>query len=508
MGKPSLKAFALSLIAGGMAVAMLFAWSSYTLELQTRNRLMVSGKHIAKIIDNTRQVSRRALSLYGLPCTLTLRSRLQSVVVETPHMRAIELISTSNKYCSSVLSHGPEDDERFLSSGMEMVLRNGTYSAKAAPALIVREYAPQSSFSVLAEIDGYYISEMLSNAQVYPPVFFRVGNDVLTTDNRVREMVPPSGAEWYTLLYPRSAFDINYMITDRMRGGYLWNEYRWGVLCCVLLACIVFLALTKWGILLTAPQYALERALARHEFVPYIQPVVAADSRDVTGGEILLRWQHPEDGIIPPDQFIPLAESSGLIIDITGELFRTVREHLTPVVQAGYLPRGFHLGVNISPQHLSHQTLLQHCTSFLAAFPEDGLTLVLEITERERPDAHEKTLSMFKELKASGVKFALDDFGTGHSTYTWLQQFPVDYLKIDKRFVQMIGTDNISGDIVEHVIMLSRRLKIKTIAEGVENDGQSRYLTEHGVHYLQGYAFGRPVPLTDFIQRLVTTARL
>lgn len=507
MGKPSLKAFALSLISGGMAVAMLFAWSVYMLELQTRNQLMVSGKHIAKIIDNTRQVSRRALSLYGQPCTLALRSRLQSVVIETSHMRAIELISTSNRYCSSVFSHDPEDRERFLSSGVEMVLRNGTSSAKAAPALIVREDAPQSSFFVLAEIDGYYISEILSNAQVYPPVFFRVGNDILTTDNRVREMVPPSGAEWYTLLFPHSAFDINYMITDRMRVAYLWSEYRWGLLCCVLLACLVFLALTKWRIPLTAPQYALELALARHEFVPYIQPVVAADSRDVTGGEILLRWQHPKEGIIPPDQFIPLAESSGLIIDITGELFRTVRERLAPIVQAGYLPRGFHLGVNINPKHLSHQTLLQHCNSFLAAFPEDGLTLVLEITERERPDTHEKTLSIFKELKASGVKFALDDFGTGHSTYTWLQQFPVDYLKIDKSFVQMIGTDNISGDIVENVIMLSQRLKIKTIAEGVENDAQSRYLTEHGVQYLQGYAFGRPVPLTDFIQRFVKTER-
>lgn len=133
MGKPSLKAFALSLIAGGMAVVMLFAWSGYTLEYQTRSRLMVSGKHIAKIIDNTRQVSRRALNLYGLPCTLALRSRLQSMVVETPNMRAIELISTSNRYCSSVFSHGPEDDERFLSSGAEMALRNGTSSAKAAP---------------------------------------------------------------------------------------------------------------------------------------------------------------------------------------------------------------------------------------------------------------------------------------------------------------------------------------------------------------------------------------
>lgn len=508
MGQPYLKAFIFSLITGGVAVATLFAWSGYTLESQTRSRLMVSGEYIEKMIENTRQASRRAFSLYGLPCTSDLRSRLQNIVIETPNVRAIELISASKRYCSSVFSPQPEDDGRFLSSGAEMALLDGTSSAKEAPVLMVREDAPLRPLSVLAEIDGYYISEVLSNAQVYPPAFFRVGDNVLTTDNGVRRMPPPAGSGWYTILYPASSFDINYRISDHMRTMYLWNEYRWGVLCCILLACIVFLFLIRTALLLPAPQRVLMNALKNKEFVPYLQPVVATDSQDVVGGEILLRWHHPDEGVITPDQFIPLAESSGLIIDITYETFRTVKESLAPVVHAGYLPWGFHLAVNISPRHLCKKELIHHCCSFLAAFPKDSLTLVLEITEREQYDGHKQTLSNFNELKSFGIKFALDDFGTGYSTYTWLQQFPVDFLKIDKSFVQMIGNDNISGDIVENVIMLSQRLKIKTIAEGVENQMQSRYLLERGVQFLQGYEFGRPVPLTSFIMEVIKKGRI
>ncbi|ELH8384744.1 EAL domain-containing protein [Salmonella enterica subsp. enterica] len=500
MGLNYVRSGIISLISGLIALVMLFAWSGYRLESQTRSRLMVSGAYTEKIVEQVQQVSRRAFRFYGLPCTPELRSRLQRIVMETPHMRVIELVSASKIYCSSVFSHGREGNEDAAPSGERMLLVGETTSSKETPALRIREDSALRPLSVLAEIDGYYISEILSNAQVYPPAFFQAGKRVLTLDNRVTEMHLPAGLERYTITFPRAGFEIHYVISNHVRLSYLWLEYRWGVLSCILLMLVIFLFLSRVRLLPVTPQYALENALNKKEFVPYIQPVVCADTGEVVGGEILLRWQHPGEGIIPPDQFIPLAESSGLIIDITCEMLRAVRECLVPAVATGRLPRGFHLGVNISPQHLARKDLILHCTSFLRAFPENSLTLVLEITEREQYyNNRERTLENFNDLKAFGIKFALDDFGTGYSTYTWLQQFSVDFLKIDKSFVQMIGSDNISGDIVENVIMLSHKLNIKTIAEGVENDSQSRYLTDHGVQYLQGYLYGRPIPLADFI---------
>ncbi|HGG5186101.1 TPA: EAL domain-containing protein [Salmonella enterica] len=393
-----------------------------------------------------------------------------------------------------------------MSSHSDIILLKGTSLAKNVPVIILRESTHDVPFSVLAEIDGYYISDILSKAQSFPPVYFRVGGQVLSVDNRVREMPRSSGKEWHTILFPQSSFEINYMISDSVRIAYFWRECRLGILCCVLLAFLVFFAITRVEPSHTGPQFLLENALARSEFVPYIQPIVSADTRKVTGGEILLRWDHPVEGIILPDRFISLAESTGLIVDITCHLLRLIKEELAPAVQSGYLPKGFHLGVNISPQHLNDKMLPQQCASFLANFPEDSLILVLEITEREN-STHDNKLSVFDELKKTGVKFALDDFGTGYSTYTWLQQFPVDYLKIDKSFVQKVGTDKISGEIVEHVVTLSQQLNIKTVAEGVENESQSRYLIDLGVEFLQGYAFGRPVPLEDFIKAIINDAR-
>lgn len=483
---------------------MLFAWSGYTLGSRTQERLIAAGKQTEKIVDNIRQVSRRAFRFYGLPCTPELLARLQGLVIETPHMRAIEL-SSSTVHCSPELRHVNEGELLFPSSAERITLLNETASAKSVSVLRIREDSPLNPLSVFADIDGYYISEILSAVQVYPPAFFSVREIVLTMDNQVRKMALLTGSAWHTIAFPHGGFEIHYVISNHIRRAYFWREYRWGLLCCISLTIIIFLFLNRTGTVMTAPLYALKNALNNNELVPYIQPVVSADTLAVIGGEILLRWAPPGEDIIPPDQFIPLAESSGLIIDITGEIFRMVKKSLVPIVRSGGLPWGFHLGVNISPQHLSRKALVKHCASFLAAFPKGSLTLVLEITERERHDVHKQAMSNFSKLKTYGIKFALDDFGTGYSTYSCLQHFPVDYLKIDKSLVQMIGEDDISGDIVEHIIMLSQRLKIKTIAEGVENDRQSRYLIEHGIQYLQGYAYGRPVPLTDFVKDLEKT---
>ncbi len=188
-----------------------------------------------------------------------------------------------------------------------------------------------------------------------------------------------------------------------------------------------------------------------------------------------MRWQHPREGLVRPDLFIPLAESSGLIVPMTRELMRQTAELLAPV--ADRLGGGFHVGINIAAAHCRSRELVEDCRNFLQAFEPGQVVLSLELTEREllEPDAF--TDQLFADL----------------------HKLKVDYLKIDQSFVAMIGKDALSLHILDSVIDLCAKLQLEVIAEGVEDELQLRYLGNRRVDYLQGYLFGRPLPAAEFL---------
>lgn len=248
----------------------------------------------------------------------------------------------------------------------------------------------------------------------------------------------------------------------------------------------------------TSPVQVLKLAQERNEFVPYLQPVVTGKGHHCVGCEILMRWQNPVHGLIPPDSFIPMAEDSGLIVPMTRSIMRQVSETFVPY--ASQLPDDFHFGFNISADHCRDLSLVDDCREFIAAFGAKPINITLELTERKLIVADEITDKLFEELHALGVFIAIDDFGTGHSSLVYLQKFKVDFLKIDKSFVGMIGSDALSSIIVENVIDLATRMGLVTIAEGVENEAQANYLQQHNVDYLQGYLFGHAIPMSEFIE--------
>ena len=252
------------------------------------------------------------------------------------------------------------------------------------------------------------------------------------------------------------------------------------------------------------PVAYLREALRRHQFIPYIQPVVSGQDERLVGCEILMRWRHPQVGLIPPNNFIPLAEDSGLIVPMTRDMMQQVSDYFAPRCRS--LPAGFHFGFNISASHFNDLSLVEECRRFIAAFQENPIQLVLELTERQRVPDGELTERIFDELHALGVLLALDDFGTGHSSLAYLQRYQFDILKIDQSFVQMIGSDALSEHIVDTVITLAKRLNMVTLAEGVESALQLQHLRAYHLDFLQGYWFGRPSSLTDFTQHwLVNT---
>jgi Amt family ammonium transporter len=243
----------------------------------------------------------------------------------------------------------------------------------------------------------------------------------------------------------------------------------------------------------------IERGLEREEFELYLQPRVGARSGDVLGYEALVRWNHPERGMVSPGDFIPVAEVSGKIIPL-GEWVMAEACRL-----ARLSPDGLHLSVNVSPVQFRHPDFLTNLDSIVAAAGIAPDKLELEITESVLIDDDERALQILIHLKRSGFRIALDDFGTGYSSLSYLSRYPFDVIKIDRSFVAALGTEESADAIVRSIIDLGRGLGMRVVAEGVETIEQAMYLSETGCDELQGYLLGRPLPATQAITDITTS---
>ena len=212
--------------------------------------------------------------------------------------------------------------------------------------------------------------------------------------------------------------------------------------------------------------------------------------------EALVRWQHPELGLVPPAQFIPLAEETGLIVPIGLWVLRTACQQ-TMAWQAQGLS-SLVVAVNLSARQFSDENLMVDIIEILEETGMDARLLELEITESTIMRDAEKARQLLVTLKAMGVRIAIDDFGTGHSSLSTLKQFPIDTLKIDRSFVRDLGSNPEDQGLTEAIITMGRTLKLRLVAEGVETREQAHFLHRRGCDELQGYYFSRPVPAGEF----------
>ena len=241
----------------------------------------------------------------------------------------------------------------------------------------------------------------------------------------------------------------------------------------------------------------LRRALEEGEFWVAYQPIVALESHQVLGIEALLRWEHPTKGNIPPNDFISLAEETGLIVRIGGWVLREacLRTAAWNAQRADGM--AFSVTVNLSVRQLESPSLVADVESALAAASLSPSLLVLEITENALMHRTEATLARLHELKQVGVRLAIDDFGTGYSSLSYLQQFPVDILKIDRSFTDGLMRGTHDDALARTIIALGDLLTLRTIAEGVEHARQHNRLRDLGCDYGQGYLFSRPLAPAD-----------
>jgi diguanylate cyclase (GGDEF)-like protein/PAS domain S-box-containing protein len=241
---------------------------------------------------------------------------------------------------------------------------------------------------------------------------------------------------------------------------------------------------------------ALRTALERNELVLHYQPQADIVSGRLLGMEALIRWQHPEMGMVAPNRFIPLAEETGLILPVGAWVLRTACEQLMAWRADGHA--GLRMAVNVSARQMAEQDFVQSVAQVLADTGLPPHCLELELTESQVMNDVEHAIRVMHELKKLGVLLAIDDFGTGYSSLAHLKRFEIDVLKIDQTFVRDLTVDPDDAAIVTTIIALARNLGLDVISEGVETEEQLEFLRQHGCRHMQGYYIGRPAPADAF----------
>lgn len=239
------------------------------------------------------------------------------------------------------------------------------------------------------------------------------------------------------------------------------------------------------------------KAIKNEEFCAYFQPQVNVAGK-VVGAEALIRWIHPIKGLIPPSEFIPVAEQFGLIQRLQNIVLIDICKLLNKI-SSNLISDDFKVSINISPSQFKSSTLKSELLNIIHSFNVTPTQITLEITESMLAHDVEHTVQQMEELKSEGFTFSIDDFGTGYSCLSYLHAYPVKELKIDKSFIDRISDEESGLSIVKTIISLARNLKIKVIAEGVETKEQLNILKSCDIDSVQGYFFAKPMPMLEYI---------
>jgi len=437
--------------------------------------------------------------LAGARCDEPAIARLRDRVYRSTGVREIDLFDADLRtYCSNfgpvTLNYGSDAARRFPASGVFLQVLATTALHEQSVVLFYRTPAGRGLSAVIhpdqflerldvAASDGMYLTLTLADGTPIAARLPRDGAPIALTAFAGR-----SGARFSLVASAGADRALIWSRLERVLPAFAGV----GLLMSALLLWLLVRIVRRRSSL----EAALQTAIKRDELEIHYLPTIDIVSNRCVGGEALVRWRHPERGLLPPAVFIGLAEETGLIIQMTHWLLRRVAAEIASRFSGR---SGMHFGVNLTARHFRNDDIVRQVREALAAAQLPATTLVLEATERQMLDDGEGEPAMvMARLRALGCALAVDDFGTGHNGLAFLQKFDLDYVKIDKLFVETIGTDAVSRPVLDAIIDLGQRLGVTLIAEGVETPDQLAYLRDRGVRYAQGYLFAKPMPFAAF----------
>jgi len=437
----------------------------------------------------------------GVPCSAKQIALMRNIDLSSSYIQAIGHVENDTLVCSSIgegtqgLPVGPVD---FITKMGVQIRTDVTFP-----------FTPETSFAVI-ELDGYaaIINKRLpidatTNEKDASLATFSIDNNrIYASQGIIKPEWLAALGEKHQVQFADDGYVVAVVRSPKYRTGAVaalpatYIDQKTGELTLFLLP-LGFVG----GLLLAFAVYYLVRnqvstqallkaGLARNEFFMHYQPVVELDTGKCVGAEALVRWKRATGEMVRPDLFIPIAEESGLIRLITQRVAKLIGKDAQNIFADH---PDFHLAINLSSSDFSSENTLPLLHGLIEATGARSGNLIVEATERGLMDAT-AAKAMIRTIRANGLQIALDDFGTGYSSLSYLDTFRIDYLKIDKSFVDKIGTEAPTSNVVAHIIELAKSMNMKMIAEGVETEAQAAYLREKGVQYAQGWLFGKPMP--------------
>lgn len=447
-----------------------------------------------RLLDETRSAVDRARPLLTEPCSPEVSAELSRLAIGMEHIRMINVFHQNILACSSFGGADPVREFISADDSQTLLLATDDYISPGEPVMILRRRYGESS--ITASVATRWTADALKRSGSHRPLSLRTADSVLNAGNRLVKAPPASNT--YAIHSALYSFSVEYSGSRYIPLALFLRDGALSLLLSVLLGTAVATAL--WQILFRPRTLyeELRRAVSKGEIVPWYQPIVDATTERIAGVEVLARWEKPDGTVLSPASFIAEAESSDLIITMTRHLMDQAARELPPLMENQPC---WHIGVNVTQAHIQETGFITECHSFTAAFPPETISLNIELTEREPFGNSEALRSRLVRLHASGIGIALDDFGTGYANMEYLSEIPVDVIKIDRVFVSRIGQGAAAEQLLLSLIEMAKALNMKIVAEGVETEEQADWLREHGVGWLQGYFYSRPLPHRELKQQ-------
>jgi sensor c-di-GMP phosphodiesterase-like protein len=491
-------------------VAAIGYWSSQYIEWQgqeevslaAKRAIALSEKRLGSVVAGLKDLADRGIKSCGAD---HVKAMHETAFAISPIKEVAIVNSDGETLCTNLgipLGHRDIVSRPVATSDADFVIEVVRIDGRDDPMVRIRRIVSNGRESLAALVPADLLLPKVSPHVGPFPIFLR-----LTT--RDGTLIEESGA----------ALDENEAPEGRIIVHVRSNEYGLAVLASTSLAMVhaSYLGVRLVGpavglfILLLAfalraytryrqnPIVEIARGLKANEFVPYFQPILDITSGKLIGAEVLVRWRKPDGTMLPPASFLPLAESSGLIFDLTRALIKRVGAEAGEAF--GRRPR-LMISFNMTAAHFLTDATVTEVQDLFEASPIALNQVVLEVTERQPLEDLATARRVIAGLQELGVRIAIDDVGTGHGGLSYLLKLGVDILKIDKLFIDAIGTERYSTTIIKSLCELARDMRMEIVAEGVETFEQVAYLREQGVRYAQGYVFAPALPCASFLRLL------